>query len=178
MTSPFEFDVTGLTHPGAIAEDRRNEGPSPRRIGAAMIAIPEGAPVTVDAHLTPLGQAVMVDAEVSARLEGQCVRCLQPLTPQESFHITEVFSADASLITSDSADDDADDADDAALITDGRVDILQAVTDEVGLTLPFNPTCPDGCADDSDSAPAPDGESGRDEDTLADPRWAGLEKFL
>ena len=36
------------------------------------------------------------------------------------------------------------------LIQHDMVDLLQSVIDEAGITLPFNPVCPDGCADDAE----------------------------
>ena len=49
-----------------------------------------------------------------------------------------------------------------------------------GITLPFNPVCPDGCADDAEvpglSQLDDDSESGAARPI--DPRWSGLEKFL
>ena len=59
------------------------------------------------------------------------------------------------------------------------MDITQAVIDEAGLNLPFNPTCLDfdsSCAESDSEVPEPDGISGEEE--RIDPRWAGLaEKF-
>ena len=72
------------------------------------------------------------------------------------------------------------------LIQHDTVDLLQSVIDEAGITLPFNPVCPDGCADDAevpglsqlddDSDDSDDSESGAARPI--DPRWSGLEKFL
>ncbi|KQB86679.1 YceD family protein [Corynebacterium lowii] len=176
MNSPFIFDVSGLMHSAATAERRSLTGPSPQRIGAAMIAIPEGEQVTVEAMVTPLGSGILVDADIHAMLRGQCVRCLADIHQEGNFHISQVFAGSEDFITDLSGEEDEED--DTPQIEDDQVNILQAVTDEVGLTLPFNPTCPEGCAQDEQAAPAPDGVSGEDEDSLPDPRWAGLEKFL
>ncbi|MBC3185284.1 DUF177 domain-containing protein [Corynebacterium sp. zg-331] len=173
MNSPFVFDVTGLVH-SSTPQRRSLSGPSPVRIGAAMIAVEEGEKVSVEAMLTPLGTGVLVDAQVQAPLRGQCVRCLAPLHQEGSFHINQFFTDSADLITGEGEEDEED----IPQIVDDRVDIQQAVTDEVGLNLPFNPSCPDGCAQEEAGVPAPDGVSGQDEGGLPDPRWAGLEKFL
>lgn len=149
-----------------------------------MISLPEGAPVTVDALLTPLGGAVMVDADITAPLEGQCVRCLRPLTPTEHVHVSQVFRAPEGSAQDpwqgEAGDDGADEDEAPPRVVDDKVDLLQSVIDELGLTLPFNPTCPDGCDEGATDVPAPDGVAGEgdsDDDTV-DPRWAGLEKFL
>ncbi|AHI23109.1 YceD family protein [Corynebacterium vitaeruminis] len=170
-TSPFVFDVGALLRSG-IPEVKTQEGPSPVRIGPAMIAIPESAPVTVHATLTSLGDAVMVDAQVTATLEGECVRCLKRLNPATEISVNAVFAASEDFITGDEAGEDEDEL---PMVVDDHIDLLQTVIDEAGLTLPFNPTCEGGCEGDGD-VPEPDGVSGEEERT--DPRWAGLEKFL
>ena len=174
MTSPFVFNVAELVRPDSTeAVHRRQSGPAPSRIGPEMIAIAEGTEVTVDATILPLGTGVMVEADVSAELSGECVRCLRPLHPSFKAHVSQVFGADDDFI---SGPEEEDDDEEVATVVDDTVDIEQAVTDEVGLTLPFNPTCEGGC--DEDSVPAPDGVSGEKLEDEIDPRWAGLEKFL
>lgn len=180
MTSPFIFDVASLLRSSDVPEQRVQTGPTPTRIGVEMIAIPEGSEVTVSATLTPLGDAVMADADISAALEGECVRCLETMRPPAHFHVSGVFSDSPDFITR-AEDDDDEEAEDGLLhVEDGTIDLLQLVIDEAGLSLPFNPQCEGGCVanDDGDAVPAPDGVSGEDDTQLPDPRWAGLEKFL
>ncbi|GAA1474864.1 hypothetical protein CFELI_08900 [Corynebacterium felinum] len=168
--SPFVFDVATLLRSG-MTDFVSQQGPSPTRIGPAMIAIPEGAEVKVDATLTPLGEGVMVDADISATLSGECVRCLAPLHPIATLHVNQVFAASDDFITGDDAGEDEDEI---PQVEGDRIDLLQTVLDEAGLNLPFNPQCEGGCSETD--VPAPDGVSGEEE--KVDPRWAGLEKFL
>lgn len=183
MSSPFIFDISAVADSHMGSETLTQEGPCPQRIGLEMIAIAQGAPVHVETLVTPLGEGVMAHARVTAPLTGQCVRCLSDLDMEKTFIIDQVFSSSADFITSsDEEDEEEFDAEDAGVgvgpIVDNTIDITQAVIDEVGLTLPFNPTCPDGCENHDSDVPRPDGISGEDEDSLPDPRWAGLEKFL
>lgn len=183
MSSPLVFDVVHLLNPSAMADIQQNHGPAPERIGVNMIAIEKGADLQVDATLTPLGDAIMVDATVLAAVSGQCSRCLEPISETEEFTLNEVFSEDADFIQSDpdsdeDDDDDADSEDAIGLINEGTIDLLDALRDEVGLSLEFNPVCEDyGKECSSQLVPEPDGVSGEDEKNLIDPRWAGLEKF-
>ena len=178
MTSPFVFDVKALLTQQQSPEQITHTGPSPRRIGAEMLAIEEGAEVTVDAVLHSLGAGIMADADVSAVLRGECSRCLSPLERPTTVRVSQVFSADDEFITGDTEDDD--DAGSGDEIPPGShedtIDLLQTVTDELVLALPFNPVCEDGCPDDSPT-PEPDGVSGEESHEHVDPRWAGLEKF-
>lgn len=172
-SSPFVFNVGTLVRGSAVPASVQQTGSSPVRIGPAMIAIPENGDVTVNATITPLGDALMVDADVSAELSGECVRCLRHMAPQAQFHVNEVFALTEDFITGDDGDGEEDDV---TVITGDTVDILQAVIDEAGMSLPFNPQCEGGCVQSDSDVPEPDGIAGETE--LVDPRWAGLEKFL
>lgn len=176
-TNPFVFNVAGVVGGDGLPETFTQQGPSPSRIGPAMIAIPEGADVSVEATVIPLGSGVLVEAEATAQLEGQCVRCLRTLTPTETIAVSQVFSGSDDFITGDAEDDaDAGSGDEVPRIINDTIDLEQAFVDEAGLNLPFNPVCEPACPEDSD-VPAPDGVSGED-NGLVDPRWAGLERFL
>lgn len=173
--NPFVFDVGNVVRTGA-ADYVSKTGASPVRIGPEMIAIAEGSEVEVDASLTPLGEAVMVDATIKATLTGECVRCLAPLERPTQIQINQIFAVSEDFITGDEADSEEDEL---PTIEDDMADLTQSVIDEAGLNLPFNPTCEGECenaGDDGDHVPSPDGISG--EEDKVDPRWAGLEKFL
>ena len=74
-------------------------------------------------------------------------------------------------------DEDAGSGDEIPQVShEDTIDLLQTVTDELVVALPFNPVCEDGCPDDAPT-PAPDGVSGEETEERVDPRWAGLEKF-
>ena len=177
MTSPFVFDVAELLRGPGLPVQESNTGQSPVRVGVPMIAVDEGAEVTVDATLTPLGEGVMVDATVTAPLTGQCSRCLRDLSAERSFTFNEVFSASESFIQGDAVDPEDDEV--PAIVND-RLDTLQTFIDAAVLELPFNPTCEDilGEECEDNDVPLPDGISGEEDQDRVDPRWAGLEKFL
>lgn len=179
MSNPFKFNVAELLHgTGAdgMPQFRTQSGPTPQRIGVEMIAVPAGGEVTVEATLTPLGGAIMVDAEVTGTLDGECVRCLRELHPPLNLHITQVYANDPDFIDGDPADaGDEGSGDEIPLIDNDELDIVQAVIDEAGLSLPFNPVCEDGCDIDTPEGVST-GVSG--EDAPVDSRWSGLEKFL
>ena len=179
MNSPLKFDVTELLRSqgaDALPEHRVQTGPAPERIGVEMIAIPQGDELTVDATLTPLGSGVLVDADVTGTLSGECARCLKELHPPLDVHVSQVFAADESFISGDAADaEDEGSGDEVPEVKDGILDLLPTVIDEAGLTLPFAPTCEDGCDVDTPEG-VTTGVSGEEE--RVDPRWSGLEKFL
>ena len=179
MKSPLKFDVTELLRSQgaeALPEHRVQTGPASERIGVEMIGIPEGAEVKVDATLTPLGSGVLVDADITGTLSGECARCLAELHPALDLHVSQVFSADESFISGDETEEeDRGSGDEIPEIEDGVLNLLQTVIDEAGLVLPFAPTCEDGCEVDVPEG-VTTGVSGEEE--RVDPRWSGLEKFL
>ena len=179
MNSPLKFDVTELLRSQgteALPEHRVQTGPAPERIGVEMIGIPEGAEVTVEATLTPLGSGVLVDADVTGTLSGECARCLAELQPELDLHVSQVFSAEESFVSGDEIEEeDRGSGDEVPEIQDGILDLLQTVIDEAGLSLPFAPTCEGGCEVDVPEG-VTTGVSGEEE--RVDPRWSGLEKFL
>jgi uncharacterized protein len=179
MKSPFVFNVSELLHQGAagMPEHRTQTGPSPSRIGNEMIAVEEGAEVTLAADLTMLGSGVLVDADVTAQLSGQCVRCLRDLNRDLNLHVSQVFSLEDDFVGGDDAEDEEEDV---PQVNDANeIDLEQTVIDEAVLSLPFNPACEGGCDSQDTDVPAPDGVSEeQSEEERVDPRWAGLEKFL
>lgn len=176
MANPFVFNVAAAVNGDGMPVTLTQNGPSPSRIGPEMIALPEGAEVTVEATITPLGSGVLVDATATGTLEGECVRCLAPLSPAFSTSVSQVFSAsDDFIVGAEANDEDTGSGDEIMSVIDDTVDLEQAFVDEMGMSLPFNPVCEPECAD-AGEVPAPDGISG--EEDRVDPRWAGLEKFL
>lgn len=172
--SPFIFDVAEVLRDNAPQQIYR-VGDTPVRIGAEMIGVEPGTEVTVQGYITPLGGGVLVEADVTAPLSGECVRCLADLKDDLNVHISAVFSASDDFITGDIEDME----DEVAKVEGNNVDITQAVIDEAVLTLPFNPSCENmnlPCHESDTDVPEPDGVSGEEE--KVDPRWAGLaEKF-
>ena len=172
MSNPFVIHVGDITS-GSL-EQIETSGPSPVRWGANMLAVEEGTDVRVDATVSNLGEAFMVHAEVSGEATGTCARCLNPLSPEFTVRINDVFGASPDFFEGD----EAEEGEEPLLVENNAIDISQLVIDEAGLNTPFSPTCKDYGKDCQDSTPAPDGISEEVEaEDKPDPRWAGLEKF-
>jgi len=106
---------------------------------------------------------------------------LQEVLDDTTLTVSQVFATTPDFVVGDPDDEEETEA--VPLIQHDMVDLLQSVIDEAGITLPFNPVCPDGCADDAE-VPGLDhlDDDSDDSDSGAarsiDPRWSGLEKFL
>lgn len=147
--------------------------PSPLRIGVELIAIEEGAPISLDLRLESVSEGVLVTGTASAPTAGECSRCLQPIAGEVEIDLTELFAYPDSTTEETT---DADEIPRVGLDRDGEtVDLEQPIIDAVGLVLPFSPVCrPDcpglcpECGIALDNA-----EAGHHHDNI-DPRWAKL----
>jgi len=112
-------------------------------------------------------EGVLVTGTATAALEGECVRCLEPITDELSARFQELFVYDDQGYSSED--------DEVSKLEDDLVDLEPLLRDAVVLALPFQPLCEDDCpglctecgarlADDPDHA----------HEEPIDPRWAGL----
>ena len=171
-SSPFVFDVRALQrHPGELIEFRRSVL-APAALGSELIAVPEGAPLELEARLESVSEGVLVTGTVIAPVQGECGRCLDPITDQVEASIVELFA----FAESDTAESTSED--EIYRVDGDFIDIEAVVRDAVVLGLPFTPLCqPDcgglcsECGQRLDDLPA-----GHTHETL-DPRWAALNKF-
>lgn len=171
--SPFVFDIRALQrHPGELREVRRSVL-APAALGGDLIAVPEGAPLELDARLESVSEGVLVTGTVSANAQGECGRCLDEIVTQVVVSIVELFAYPDSSTTETTSEDEV------YRVDGDYIDIEPVVRDAVVLGLPFAPLCrPDcgglcsGCGEKLDDLPAD-----HTHDAL-DPRWAGLQKFV
>ncbi|MFP5022918.1 YceD family protein [Pseudonocardia phyllosphaerae] len=140
---------------------------------AGVIAVPEGSDVDLDLSLESVTEGVFVSGEAEARLEGECSRCLEPLTDEVTAPIGELFAYP------DSVTEETTDADEIPRLVDEKFDLLQTVRDAIVTDLPMAPLCREdcpglcsGCGDRWADLPSEHGH-----ETL-DPRWAALKERL
>src|SRR3954452_9294341 len=121
--SPFVLDVSRLgMRPGSMITYSQTV-PAPSRIGVELIAIPEGAPVELDLRLESVSEGVLVSGTVSAPTEGECARCLTPVTGDVEIYLTELFAYP------DSATEATTDDDEVGRVVDDTVDLEQPIID-------------------------------------------------
>jgi uncharacterized protein len=172
-SSALVIDISRLgRRPGSMTTVQATV-PSPLRMGVELIAVEEGAPVTLDLRLESVSEGVLVTGTASAPTAGECSRCLQPIAGEVDIDLTELFAYP------DSTTEETTEADEIPRVgRDGSsetIDLEQPIIDAVGLALPFSPVCrPDcpglcpECGVALDSA-----EPGHQHDNI-DPRWAKL----
>ncbi|HTW17945.1 MAG TPA: YceD family protein [Nocardioides sp.] len=142
--------------------------PAPAELGIEVLHVPEGAPVEIDLRLEAVMEGVLVTGTARAALEGECVRCLEPISDDVEVTFQELYVYPEHQTPHDEDDD-------VSRLQDDLVDLEPQLRDAVVLALPFQPLCEDDCpglciecgarlADDPD----------HQHDAPVDPRWAGL----
>jgi uncharacterized protein len=170
--APFVLDTRELGRRPGSQRVVELTVPAPAELGIEVLQVPEGSPVTIDLRLEAVMEGVLVTGTVTAALEGECVRCLQPIDDEIDVRLQELY------LYPDGRHDESDtELDDEAsrLGDDDLLDLEPLLRDAVVLALPFQPLCQDDCpglcvecgarlADDPDHT----------HETPIDPRWAGL----
>ncbi|MER5887346.1 DUF177 domain-containing protein [Streptomyces sp. NPDC001941] len=149
--NPLVFDTHELgRRPGALQRVSRTvEAPGAPAFGIeGVIGVPQGAPVVIDLRLESVMEGVLVTGTARASVEGECVRCLEPVERELDADFQEMFSYpdtdDRGRQTA--AGDDAEDDEDMVPLEDGMFDLEPVLRDAVVLALPMQPVCREDCA--------------------------------
>jgi uncharacterized protein len=163
--NPYAISVLDLMrHPGDMRE-RALEITAPEGFGNALIGVPEGGRIAIDARLESLHEGILVTADVEAQIAGECSRCLDPIERTAEVEIQELFA-----YTEDEAFD--------YTVVDESVDLEPLVREAVVMSLPFQPVCRPDCPglDPETGEKLADSASAQQREVL-DPRWSALEGF-
>ena len=138
---------------------------APAGLGSDVVGVPEGSDVELDLRLESVVEGVLVTGTARVRVEGECVRCLDPVTFSQEVRVQELYYY---------PDQNTDD-EEAGRLEGDFVDLEPLLRDAVVLGLPFRPVCRDDC-----QGLCPEcGERLEDDPGHAhqqdDPRWAALQ---
>lgn len=154
--------------PGTMRAIRRTV-PAPVDLGLELIGVPEGADLTLDLRMESVTEGVLVSGDVSALVEGECGRCLRPISDSVRVSIQELYAYERS------ATDETTEEDEVGRLQGDLLDLEPALRDAVVLALPSHPLCREDCPGlcpecgvPWDELPAGHGH------TRLDPRWAAL----
>lgn len=175
--SPFVLDVSELGRKPGSMVTLHETVPSPARIGVELLAIAKGAPITLDLRLESVSDGVLVSGTASAPTEGECARCLTPVTDHVDIDLAEFFAYPDSEIEAEAEEDEV-----GHVVYDAAgdtVDIEQQIIDAVGLALPFSPLCREDCPGlcPECGVQLASAEPGHHHDVI-DPRWAKLAAII
>jgi uncharacterized protein len=160
--TPFLIGVHDLMHRPGEMRERTLETTVHEGFGNAVIGVKDGASVKLEVRLESLHDGILVTAEVDTVAEGECIRCLDPISQRVQVDIAELFA-----YSFDEAFD--------YLVVEDHVDLEPLVRDAVVLALPFQPVCRPDCpgldpVTGEKLADLPD----RKPSEVFDPRWSAL----
>ncbi|MDQ6615597.1 MAG: DUF177 domain-containing protein [Actinomycetota bacterium] len=115
------------------------------RLGGLVVTsstVPADAEVVVDAEIEVVDGGVVLTGTVAAAWEGECRRCLRPVTGELVAQVREVFERAPRLRPSDL--NEADHADTYPLTGD-TLDLTALARDALLLELPLAPLCRPDC---------------------------------
>jgi uncharacterized protein len=122
-------------------------------------------------------EGVLVTGQARARLEGECVRCLDEIHDEVVADVQELFvyaESDTAAGSGTGPQDGEDD--DVARLEGDLLDLEPLLRDAVVLTLPFQPLCRDDCPGLCTECGARLADDpGHQHDGPIDPRWAKLQ---
>ena len=174
-TAALVVDIVDLPHRIGATKDVCVEAGAPAGLGTAVIGVPEGSSLVVDARLISLEDGVLARGRADVHVHGECVRCLRDLDEERTVTFDELYY----LPEAARAAEDGEDVDDVLLVGEDSLDLEPALRDALVPTLPFQPLCRPDCA-----GLCP--ECGRRVDNLPadhrhdhpDPRWSALAALL
>jgi uncharacterized protein len=117
---------------------RRKVG-APGDLGLELIRVPEGAELTLDLRMESVTEGVLVSGDVSGGVEGECGRCLRPITDSVTVSIQELYAYEHS------ATDETTEEDEVGRLQGDLLDLEPAIRDAVVLALPNHPLCRADC---------------------------------
>jgi len=166
--APLVLDTRELgRRPGSQREVSRTV-PAPADLGIEVLGVAEGSPVELDLRLEAVMEGVLVTGTARAALEGECARCLEPISDEIEVRFQELFVYDDRGV-------DPDEELEVSTLQDDLVDLEPLLRDAVVLALPFQPLCQDDCpglCPECGARLADDPDHGHDEPV--DPRWSAL----
>src|SRR5579875_3311989 len=131
--SPLVFDLRELGRRAGTMREYRRQVPASAGLGNDLIGVPEGAPLDVDVRLESVTEGVLVTGTVTGTLEGQCGRCLEPVTDETVVDVVELFAYP------DSTTDETAGEDEVRRLAGEHLDLEPVVRDAIVLGVPWTP---------------------------------------
>src|SRR5919204_21561 len=137
--SPLVLDAKDLPRrPGAMRVVRRTV-PAPADLGLELIGVPRGADLALDLRFESVTEGVLVSGTVTAPVEGECGRCLSPVSDTMTVPIQELYAYEHST-TDETAEED-----EVGRLQGDLFDLEPVLRDSVVLALPNHPLCREDC---------------------------------
>jgi uncharacterized protein len=174
--SPLVFDTRTLGRQPGSARSETRIVPAPADWRVALAGVPAGTEVKLNVMLEAVTDGVLVTAEATAPVTGECARCLEPVASTVDVTFRELYEPDRGpQALASEPDDDVD----RRFMHGDLIDLEPAFRDAVVLTLPLAPLCRSDCEGLCPECGTPLAEAGpgHSHGEAADPRWAALNQL-
>jgi uncharacterized protein len=134
-------------------------------MGQGAATVPAGEVIELNLRLESVHEGILATGEVDSTAKAECSRCLEPLNLAVEVDFQELFAYSL-------------EQEDDFLVQDEKIDLEQAITDAVVLSLPFKPVCSEDClglCSECGMKMAEDPEHVHE--AKIDSRWSELESF-
>ena len=101
-------------------------------MGQGAATVPVGEVIELNLRLESVHEGILATGEVDSTAKSECSRCLEPLNLAVEVDFQELFAYSL-------------EQEDDFLVQDEKIDLEQAITDAVVLSLPFKPVCSEDC---------------------------------
>jgi uncharacterized protein len=175
---PLVLDTRELgRRPGSMRRVRQTVQ-APQELGRPLASIPAGSELVLDLRLESVMEGVLVSGTVGATMNGECGRCLDPVTARLEVEIQELYSypesgpyGGGSRASGGRSDDD----DELPSLVDDLIDLEPVLRDALVLALPMSPLCREDCPGLCPECGEHLADLPKDHSHDAvDPRWAAL----
>jgi len=134
-------------------------------LGQGAATVPAGERITLNLRLESVHEGILATGEVDTSASAECSRCLEPLKLAVGVDFQELFAYSL-------------EQEDDFLIQDEKINLEQAITDAVVLSLPFKPVCSQDCLGlCSECGVKLVEDPNHVHEALIDSRWSELESF-
>jgi uncharacterized protein len=177
--APLVLDTRELGRRAGSMREVTRTVPAPTNLGLGVIGVPEASPLELDIRLEAVVEGVLVSGSARARLAGECVRCLEPVSSRVDVAFQELY-----VYPEDPAHGhgprtaNAEDEDGTARLVGDLLDLEPVLRDAVVLALPFQPVCRDDCPGLCSECGARLADDPDHQHASIDPRWAALQGLL
>lgn len=152
---------------------------APDDFGLDVIGVPAKSPVELELRLESVVEGVLVTGTATARLTGECVRCLEPVEDDLEVDFQELYyyPEDDGRIrgAAPGGASDEDDEEETYRLEGDLFDLQPVLRDAVVLALPLQPVCQEDCLGLCSECGARLSDDPDHHHDAVDPRWAALQ---
>lgn len=169
--SDLRLEVVDLiSRPGAQRTYERTV-PATGEEGSLAMRVPAGEPLEISGRLESVVEGIFVSGTVSAHLEGECSRCLDPVEDDVEARIDELFTYPEKVPAGAEEDD-------VVVLEGDSIDLAPLVHDALAVSAEDRPLCRPDCPGLCAQCGARLEDDPGHHHEVIDPRFAALQGLL